>query len=94
VRLVVVGRRAATMAACAAMLLPGCAATTYDASLEPAPAVPGSAGSTSTTVAADAPLGELLAELRSSMRSLDEQVVEGDGDDDTLARIDAIWHVA
>jgi hypothetical protein len=93
VRFVVDRRRGIAIAACAAALLTGCAATTYDASLE-APTTERGSSTTSTTVAADTPLRELLTELRSTMRSLDEQVVEGEGDDATLEHIDAIWRVA
>jgi hypothetical protein len=94
VRFVVDRRRGIAIAACAAALLTGCAATTYDASLEAPTTERGSASTTSTSVAADTPLRELLTELRSTMRSLDEQVVEGEGDDATLEHIDAIWRVA
>jgi hypothetical protein len=93
VRFVVDRRRGIAIAVCAAAILTGCAATTYDASLE-APTTERGSSTTSTTVAADTPLRELLTELRSTMRSLDEQVVEGEGDDATLEHIDAIWRVA
>jgi hypothetical protein len=93
VRFVVDRRRGIAIAACAAAVFTGCAATTYDASLE-APTTERGSSTTSTTVAADTPLRELLTELRSTMRSLDEQVVEGEGDDATLEHIDAIWRVA
>jgi hypothetical protein len=85
-------RRAVASGLLVAVVLPGCAATTYDASLETQPA--GAVTTTTAPVLADTPLGELLTELRGSMRSLDEQVVDGDGDDETLARIDALWAVA
>jgi hypothetical protein len=93
VRFVVDRRRGIAIAVCAAAILTGCAATTYDASLE-APTTERGSSTTSTTDAADTPLRELLTELRSTMRSLDEQVVEGEGDDATLEHIDAIWRVA
>jgi hypothetical protein len=85
-------RRAVATGLLVAAVLPGCAATTYDASLETQPsAVP---TTTMAPVRPDTPLDELLTELRTTMRPLDEQVVAGDGDDATLARIDALWAVA
>ena len=85
---------ATAVAAVAAVALTGCAATTYDASLATRPSTPGETPPTTAPVPPDAPLGELLTDLRASMRSLDEQVVDNEGDEATLARIDALWGVA
>ena len=76
---------AATIALCA------CAETTVDL---PGATMAADAGSTATTVfapagAADALLPELLAE----MDGLSERIVENDGDESALARVDALWLV-
>lgn len=42
----------------------------------------------------DRPLDATLADLRDEMRALPEQIVENDGQQATLARIEALWAVA
>jgi hypothetical protein len=91
-------RRVLLLAAAAAAALPACGETTYDTSIAPLPTSPGATATptppSTVAVTAETPLADLLTELRASMRSLDEQVVDNDGDDDTLARIDALWGFA
>jgi hypothetical protein len=84
--------RAAAAVACA-VLLAACGETTFDATV-------GSASPDRTTPATTVPLGadaspeELLPLLVATVSDLDERVVEGDGDDEALARLEAIWALA
>ena len=72
-----------------ALAVTACGTTTVD------PSIAASAGTGVTTtlppISADASLAELVSDLADSMRHLDEQVIEGDTDDATLARIEEIW---
>ena len=83
--------RGATVAALV-LALTACGTTTVDSSI----AASADTGVTTTLppVSANAPLVDLVSDLADSMRHLDEQVIEGDTDEATLARIEAIWVVA
>jgi len=72
--------------------LAACGATTIDTSATTAPAD----ASTTTTepLPADAGLAELLPLLVATMAPLDEQIVENQGDETTLERVEAIWDLA
>ena len=74
------------------LLLTACGTTTVDQSI-----VASADTSVTTTlppIRPDAPLVELVRDLADSMRHLDEEVIEGDTDEATLARIEQIWAVA
>jgi len=74
------------------LLLTACGTTTVDQSI-----VESADTSVTTTlppIRSDASLAELVRDLADSMRHLDEEVIEGDIDDATLARIDEIWVIA
>ena len=81
------GLVAATM-----LMLTACGTTTVDQSI----VASADTGVTTTLppIRSDASLVELVGDLADSMRHLDEQVIEGDTDDATLARIEQIWVVA
>ncbi len=76
----------------AVMGLAACGSTTVDPSI----AASADTGVTTTLppISADASLVDLVQGLSDAMRHLDEQVIEGDTDDTTLARIETIWVVA
>jgi hypothetical protein len=80
------------LVAAAVLALTGCGTTTVD------PSIAASADTSATTtlppISADASLVDLVRDLADSMRHLDEEVIEGDTDDATLARIEEIWIVA
>jgi hypothetical protein len=74
------------------LLLTACGTTTVDQSIVES----ADTGVTTTLhpIRSDAPLVDLVRDLADSMRHLDEEVIEGDTDDATLARIDEIWLIA
>jgi hypothetical protein len=74
------------------LLLTACGTTTVDQSIVES----ADTGVTTTLppIRSDAPLVDLVRDLADTMRHLDEEVIEGDTDDATLARIDAIWVIA
>jgi hypothetical protein len=74
------------------LALTACGTTTVDRSI----AASADTGVTTTLppLDPDASLVDLLRDLADSMRHLDEQVVEGDTDEATLARIETIWVAA
>lgn len=74
-----------------ALVLGACGSTyiTTAATTAP-PTVP----TTLPTIPADAPLSELFAQLDSLMRGLDELIVNDEGDDAALERIEAVWDAA
>ncbi|MGH9134523.1 MAG: hypothetical protein ACRDZZ_11335 [Ilumatobacteraceae bacterium] len=72
-----------------ALVVAGCA-TTVDPSIDAEPEVV----ATQAPVSPDTPLDDLIGELADEMRHLDEQVIDGDGDDQTLARIEELWLIA
>ncbi len=55
---------------------------------------PSTVATTLPPIAADAPLPDLFAELDALMRRLDERIVEEEGDDEALARIEEVWSAA
>lgn len=73
-------------------MLTACGTTTVDESI----VASADTGVTTTLppVNADASLVDLVRDLTDSMRHLDEQVIEGETDDATLARIEEIWILA
>lgn len=73
-----------------ALALTACATTYVDSSATTAPQP---APATFAQIAADAPLPELFAQLDDLMRGLDELIVEDEGDDAALVRIEAVWDV-
>ena len=87
-------RRALVAAAAAGLLLAACGETTVDTSItRPDPA--GTVAATApATVDVALPLPDLVVAMQDEFRGLDEQIVDGDGDEETLARILAIWDVA
>ena len=75
------------------LLLGACGDTYVDSDVTVAPTGP----TTSTTVPAipaDAPLEQLLGELDSLMRHLDEQIVDDQSPAATMTRIEDVWAVA
>lgn len=76
------------------VLTTGACGTTYiDSEVTVAPTGP-VVTSTLPPVAADAPLDEVLAEAKSLMQHLDEQIIDRDRPDVALARLEALWAVA
>lgn len=73
------------------LVLAGCGDTYLDSSATTAPIT---VATTLAPVATDTPLPELFAELDGLMRGLDEQIIENETDDATLARIEEVWGVA
>jgi hypothetical protein len=74
------------------LMLTACGATTVDQSI--AASADTDVTTTLPPIRPDASLVELVGDLTDSMRHLDEQVIEGDTDEETLARIEAIWVIA
>lgn len=74
-----------------ALVLPSCGDTYFDTSATTAPPT---VATTFAPVAGDTPLPELFSELDSLMRRLDEKIVEDEGDDAALARLEEVWAVA
>jgi hypothetical protein len=74
-----------------ALVLTACGDTYVDTAATTAPPA---AATTLAPVAPDAPLTELLAELDTLMRGLDEEIIDDERDDVTLARIEDVWDVA
>jgi hypothetical protein len=74
------------------LTLTACGTTTVDPSIDAS----ADTGVTTTlpSISADASLVDLVRDMADSMRHLDEQVIEGDTDDATLARIEEIWVLA
>jgi hypothetical protein len=78
---------AAVVALTAAVLLPACAATTYDASLETTDTV----GATTTTTLPSGPASELLPILAEEAAGLSTvMIAEGDARA-VVGRVDALW---
>jgi hypothetical protein len=73
------------------LTLASCGDTYVDTSATTAPST---AAAPPAPVAAGTPLPELFGELDDLMRRLDELIVEDDGDDAALARIEEVWAVA
>jgi hypothetical protein len=74
-----------------ALALCSCGETYFDSSATTAPST---VATTLPALAVDTPLPALFAELDALMRRLDEQILEGAGDDAALARIEEVWDVA
>jgi hypothetical protein len=73
--------------------LASCGTTYVDTSVT----VPETGPTTTTTlapIAADAPLGDVLAEIKLQMSDLDEKIIDQHGQAAALARIDELWAVA
>jgi hypothetical protein len=83
---------AATIAG--AMSVTACGATTVDTSVTAPPSDSAATMPAPEAVDTDAPLATLVLALQEEFRGLDEQIVAGDGDEVTLAQIDALWDVA
>jgi hypothetical protein len=84
-------RSRAAAALLVALTVPACSSTVDQTIATPAGTV---ATTTLPPISPDAPLAELVAELADAMRHLDEQVVAGDREDVTLARIEELWSYA
>lgn len=85
------GAGAATLAA--VLTLGACGTTYYDSSVT----VPDTGVTTTTTLApvsATTPLPDLLEQIRALMEHLDEQIVDDDGPQATMQRIDELWVLA
>lgn len=74
-----------------ALTLAACGGTYVDTTATTAPTT---GATTLAPVDAATPLPELFAELDQLMRRLDELIVEDEGDDAALARIEEVWAVA
>jgi hypothetical protein len=87
-------RRVAVAAATVvgSLLLGACGTTTVDTSATTAPAA--DTAPTTAALAADADLPTLLPLLVSELARLPEQVVDNEGDEDTLARLERVWDLA
>jgi hypothetical protein len=87
-------RPAAVALAAAAVLMLGACGTTY---IDPNITIPPTGVVTTTTLAPipdSTTLPELLSDIESLMRHLDEQIVDQDHVPQTMARIDELWTVA
>lgn len=82
---------AAPLLVIGALALSACGTTYVDTGATTAPPA---ATTTLAPIAADAPLADLLAELDTLMRRLDEEIVDDERDEATLARIEEVWEVA
>ena len=83
---------AAPLVLVGALALGACGTTYVDSSVTVPPS--GAATTTLPAVAAGTPLPELFSELDGLMRRLDEQIVEGKGEQDaSLDRIESVWAV-
>jgi len=87
----VIVRHVVAALAALALALAGCAATTYDSAGTTAPA-----GAPDTTVAMSVvgTAAELLPRLDDELAALSERIVDNEGDDEALARVDALWGAA
>lgn len=83
--------RATPLVLVGALVLGACGETFVDTA---ATTPPSTVATTLPPIAADAPLPDLFAELDGLMRGLDERIVEEEGDDAALARIDEVWTAA
>jgi hypothetical protein len=86
-----VTRRVALAAATAVSLLAACAETTIETSRTTAASV---AVTTTTTFAPSGSALELLPELSTELSRLSALVVDNEGDEEALARIEALWTAA
>ena len=84
--------RGALVGALALIVSTACGTTTVDESI--AASADRAPPTTPPPIDPDESLVELVRGLADSMRHLDEEVIEGDEDDATLARIEEIWVVA
>lgn len=83
------GRRLlAGAAACVALV--ACATTTVDTAETPSSASP----SATTTTSPSGTVGELLDRLLTEVAALSERVVENEGDEPALARVEGLWAAA
>lgn len=73
----------------AAVVLAGCANTVNTEAT-----VPDVSAAPATTFVAEGTPAELLAQLVTDSRALSETIVENEGDDELIARIDATWAAA
>jgi hypothetical protein len=74
-----------------ALAISACSTTSVDSGATTAPLA---ATTTLAPIAPDAPIADLLAELDALMRRLDEEIVDDERDEATLARIEDVWEVA
>lgn len=79
----------APLLAVGAVALSACGTTYVDTA-----ATTAGQATTLAPIAHDAPLAGLLAELDTLMRGLDEEIVDDERDEVTLARIEDVWEVA
>jgi hypothetical protein len=77
-----------------AVLTAGACGTTYVDSEVTTPPTGPVVTTTLAPVAADAPLDDVLTEVESLMQHLDEQIIDRDTPDATLARLEELWAVA
>lgn len=85
--------RAGAIALAAVLTLGACGTTYIDPDVTVAPTVEFTT-TTSPAVDPGTPVPELLVGIEALMRHLDEQIVDEDGQAETMARIDELWQVA
>lgn len=78
----------------AVLTLGACGTTFIDETVATVDTSPDATTTTLAPVADDAPLDELLPEIARLMFDLDQRIIDGDGDVETLDRIDELWRVA
>ncbi len=83
------GRRPVLAAAVCSVVLAACGTTTVDT----VDTTPGSASTTTSTLPTGS-VEQLLDRLLTEVGGLSERVVANDGDDEALARVEALWSAA
>ena len=78
----------------AVLTLGACGTTFIDETVATVDTSPGATTTTLAPVADDAPLDELLPEIARLMFDLDQRIIDGEGDVETLDRIEEIWRIA
>ncbi len=85
---------AGAFALVAVLTLGACGTTFVDETVATVDTSPDATTTTLAPVADDAPVDELLPEIARLMFDLDQRIIDGDGDVETLERIDELWRVA
>ena len=78
----------------AVLTLGACGTTFIDETVATVDTSPDATTTTLAPVADDAPLDELLPEIARLMFDLDQRIIDGEGDVETLDRIEEIWRIA
>ena len=85
---------AGAFALAAVLTLGACGTTFVDETITTENTSPDATTTTTMPVDPTAPLDELMEEIETLMFDLDQRIIDGDGDQAALTRINAIWAVA